>query len=152
MKRLCPNGNRRIPPRRTTDLHSDDFDFPRPPESLPSWALEEGKPWRGLDTFDILVRAETMTGKRIDLRQESLPPHLWGLHVVKGERARLIVNRTLPFFWRRFALFHELYHLLAHRRGEAFWARTATPLSSFEAQADLFAWAAAWPDYAEIEY
>ncbi len=70
---------------------------------------------------------------------------------MKGGRARLIINRTLPPFWRRFALFHELYHLLSHRRGEAFWARTATPLSSFEVQADLFAWAVIWPEYAELD-
>ena len=137
-------------PRSASDLR-DAFDFPEPPETLPRWALEEGAPWQGLDVFDVLVRAEEITGKTLELRHEPLPPHLWGLHVVKGGRGRLIVNRNLPPFWRRFALFHELYHLIAHRRGEAFWSRTATPLSSFEVQADLFAWAVTWPEYTEID-
>lgn len=123
------------------------FDFPNPPEHIPSWALKEAEPWAGLDEFEILVKAEEETGRNLELREVVLPSTLWGLHVAKGNRARIYVNRQLPGIWKRFALFHELYHLLRHKRGEAFWSATTTPLSSFEFQADMFAWAAIRPDW-----
>lgn len=117
------------------------FDFPNPPRSLPQWALEAGSPWIGLRQREIEILVEERTGRRLEIRREDLPPSLWGLHVARGERVRIIINRSLPPFWERFALFHELFHVLEHRRGEGFWNRTATPMSSFETQADLFAWA-----------
>lgn len=123
------------------------FEFPNPPEHIPAWALDEAKSWDGLDEFDILVEAESRTGRTLELREAVLPPTLWGLHVARGRRARIYVNRHLPGIWKRFTLFHELYHLLQHKRGEAFWARTATPLTSFEFQADMFAWAAIRSDW-----
>lgn len=62
---------------------------------------------------------------------------------------RLCVNASLPGFWRRFALFHELYHLLSHTEGEGFWSRTFHSMSRFESEADLFAWAVVWPEIEE---
>lgn len=124
-----------------------EFEFPNPPEHIPAWALKEAEPWTGLDEFDILVKAETETKRTLEVRDATLPPTLWGLHVARGQRARIYLNRELPALWKRFTLFHELYHLLHHKRGEAFWASTATPLSSFEFQADMFAWAAIRPDW-----
>lgn len=124
-----------------------DFEFPNPPEHIPAWALKEAEPWTGLDKFDILVKAETETRRTLELREAILPSTLWGVHVARGQRARIYLNRRLPALWKRFTLFHELYHLLHHKRGEAFWASTATPLSSFEFQADMFAWAAIRPDW-----
>jgi hypothetical protein len=124
-----------------------EFEFPNPPEHIPAWALKEAEPWTGLDEFDILVKAETKTQRTLEVREAILPPTLWGLHVARGQRARIYLNRKLPALWKRFTLFHELYHLLHHKRGEAFWSSTATPLSSFEFQADMFAWAAIRPDW-----
>lgn len=121
--------------------NGQDFDFPIPPDSIPGWAESEGLPWQGLASFDIVTLAEKRTGKKLEIRNEDLPSSLWGLHVARGSRVRIIVNGNLPSFWQRFALFHELFHVLEHRRGEDFWNRTATPMSSFESQADLFAWA-----------
>jgi Zn-dependent peptidase ImmA (M78 family) len=117
------------------------FLFPDPPEHIPEWASKAASEWTGLDEFSLLVRAEERTGKQIDLEFPLLPGETWGFHIVKGRRAGIFINRMLPERWKRFALFHELFHLLEHRKGESFWERTATPLSSFERQADLFAWA-----------
>jgi len=127
------------------------FDFPAPPEFFPSWVREESGPWRGLSDFDILVKAEEDSGKRIEVRREVMPSSLWGLHVAKGERVMIFLNAALPPFWRRFALFHEIYHVLHHCMGEEFWSRTATPMSSFEHQADLFAWGVLWREWQEGE-
>lgn len=118
-----------------------NFDFPLPPDAIPGWAEGEGLSWQGLASFEIVTLAEKRMGKKLEIRHEDLPVSLWGLHVARGERVRIIVNANLPPFWQRFALFHELFHVLEHRRGEGFWNRTATPMSSFESQADLFAWA-----------
>jgi len=120
---------------------ADEFDFPSPPEFLPEWALREGEEWAGLDEFSILVKAEERTGKKLEVEYHDLPFGTWGLHMVRGPRGAIFVNRRLPHHWRRFAFFHELHHFLEHKRGMEFWMRTATPLSSFEHQADLFAWA-----------
>lgn len=130
------------------------FDFPRPPEILPQWAFEEARSWQGLTDFDILCRAESLCSKTVELRYEPLPFDIWGIHIARGTRARIYINGDLPLLWKRFALFHEIYHLTQHRRGSAFWRQTATPLSSFEYQADCFAWAAIWPDVenGEISY
>ena len=117
------------------------FDFPSPPDVLPKWAVAEGREWAGLDDFSILVKAEEHTGKRLEVTYSPLSPGVWGFHVVKGDRGGIFVNAALSHQWRRFVLFHELYHFLAHRGGVSLWSRTATPLSSFESQADFFAWA-----------
>ena len=77
---------------------------------------------------------------------------VWGVHVIRGERCRFIINLQLPLFWRRFALFHELHHLLYDTRGESFWKQTYVCMESFEKQADLFAWAAIWPEWEENQY
>lgn len=117
------------------------FDFPSPPDSLPGWAQSKSLPWQNLLSFEIITLAGKRMDRRLEIRYEDLPDSLWGLHVARGNRVRIIVNTNLPAFWQRFALFHELFHVLEHRRGEDFWNRTATPMSSFERQADLFAWA-----------
>ncbi len=134
---------------RIPEEGDSSIDFPRPPEVLPAWALEEARPWWNLDEFSLLVRAEEACGRILELKRVPLTENLWGLHVARGDRARIYVNSLLPPFWQRFACYHELYHLLVHRRGEAFWARTAAPLSSFEYQADLFAWACLLPEWQE---
>lgn len=131
---------------------NQDFDFPHPPPSIPSWATEEASQWHRLDEFDILVKAENMSKRTIEIEYVGMSTKLWGIHVAKGSRAIIYLNSLLPLIWQRFALFHELYHLLKHRKGEAFWMRTATPLNSFEYQADLFAWAAIWPEWIEGEF
>lgn len=120
---------------------SAGFDFPSPPDVLPDWAVTEGRKWAGLDDFSILVKAEEHTGKRLEVTYPTLSRGVWGFHVVKGNRGGIFVNSMLSQQWRRFVLFHELYHFLVHRGGTALWSRTATPLSSFESQADFFAWA-----------
>ncbi len=127
------------------------FDFPAPPEFFPPWVREESASWRNMSEFDVLVKAEEVSGKRIDVRKEVMPASLWGLHVARKERVMIFVNAALPPFWRRFAFFHEIYHVLHHRMGEEFWRRTATPLSSFEHQADLFAWGVLWREWQEGE-
>jgi hypothetical protein len=35
--------------------------------------------------------------------------------------------------------------------GERFWLHTYQPISKFESEADLFAWAAIWPEWTEGE-
>ena len=130
------------PARRRTSCRAEEFELPSPPDFLPDWAIREGEAWGGLDDFSLLVLAEERTGKRLELEYHDLPPGAWGVHVVRGDRGLILVNRRLPPFWGRFALFHELYHFLEHNGGAQFWTRTATPMSSFEHQADLFAWGA----------
>ena len=134
----------------TKDIQN--FDFPEPPRFIPSWATAEAKQWQYLSEFDILVKAEETCRRRVDIEYVCMSFKLWGLQVTKGLRACIYINSRLPLLWQRFALFHELYHLLKHKMGESFWLRTATPMSSFEYQADLFAWAAIWPEWIEGEY
>lgn len=131
------------------DDEDEGFDFPTPPEAIPSWAERDAEPWRRLGRFDIEVRAEEESGLEVEIRAVDLPTSVWGLHVARGGRARLCVNSRLPWLWQKFAMYHELYHLLYHTEGEAFWKRTFTPMSRFESEADLFAWAAVWPDWIE---
>jgi Zn-dependent peptidase ImmA (M78 family) len=128
---------------------SSGFAIPDPPEFIPDWASEAAVEWAGLDDFSLLARAEERTGRQIDLRFAPLPDDTWGFHILRGRRAGIFINRRLPERWKRFALFHELYHLLEHRGGETFWERTAMPMSSFERQADLFAWATALKEWDE---
>ena len=129
-----------------------DFVIPDMPESIPQWAHNEAKPWQRLSEFDILVRAEEISGQSVELAYVNLPLSVWGIHVVRGDRARLCINQALPPMWRRFALFHELYHLIAHPRSESFWGQTFTPLSRFEWEADTFAWGAILPEWKNREY
>ena len=117
------------------------FTFPSIPEFIPGDILNEATNWRGLDDFEILVRAEEVTGLCMEIRYSDLPPDVWGIHLVRGERGCLCINKFLPSIWRHFALLHELYHLIAHPRSVHFWAQTYNPLSRFEREADDFAWA-----------
>lgn len=127
-------------------------DLPVPPQWIPDWALNEAKEWQRLDEFDILTKAEEAVGLRLDIKYETLPFGIWGIHLVRGERGRLFINSLLPLVWRRFAIFHEVYHLLNHRKGAKFWTNTFESMESFENRADLFAWAALWPEWSEGDY
>ena len=127
------------------------FEFPAPPDSIPEWARREAAEWRGLGRFDLEVRAEESSGLTVEIRSVSLPESVWGLHVSRGSRVRLCVNSALPDIWKKFAVFHELYHLIAHSKGEHFWQQTYQPVSKFESEADLFAWAAIWPEWTDGE-
>lgn len=128
---------------------AESFDFPAPPETIPAWAQREAERWQGLRDFDIEVQAEASCPYQVEIRYVELPRAVMGLHVARRGRVRLCVNRDLPMFWRRFALFHELYHLLSHSESEHFWSQTFQPLSKFESEADLFAWAVMWSDWTE---
>lgn len=127
-------------------------DFPSPPDRIPEWALKESGEWQRLDEFDILAKAEELTGLRLDIKLVSLPSGVWGIHLVRGERGCIFVNSQLPPIWRRFAMFHELYHLLYHTKGARFWSHTFVSMESFENRADTFAWAAIWPEWEENQY
>jgi Zn-dependent peptidase ImmA (M78 family) len=127
------------------------FEFPDPPERIPEWADREAAIWRGKDNFDLEAQAEDASGYRVEIRRVDLPDAVWGLHVARGDRARLCVNSRLPGIWQRFALFHELYHLIFHTEGENFWKHSLHPLSRFENDADIFAWAVIWPEWGEWE-
>ena len=127
-------------------------DLPYPPESIPEWAQREGKVWQRLSEFDILANAEEMTGLSLELKYEMLPSGVWGIHLVRGERGRIYINSILPLIWRRFAIFHEIYHLLNHSKGASFWSKTFVSMESFENRADTFAWAAIWPEWTEGDY
>lgn len=131
---------------------ADAFEFPDPPLSIPDWATRDARAWQRLSFFDIEVKAEEESGLEVEIRRVDLPASVWGLHIARGDRARLCINSRLPFPWDRFAAFHELYHLLCHTEGEAFWSMTLHPLSRFESEADMFAWAAIEPDFADMEY
>ncbi len=127
-------------------------DLPVPPVELPAWAVKEGRGWRRLSEFEILARTEEATGLCLELKYEALPAGVWGIHVVHGDRGRIFVNSLLPLVWRRFAIFHEVYHLLNHRKGARFWTHTCESMESFENRADSFAWAAIWPEWVEGDY
>lgn len=132
------------------DLIFDEL--PVPPERIPDWAMREAKEWQRLDELDILTRAEGATGLCLDIKYETLPESVWGIHLVKGERGRIFINSLLPLVWRRFAIFHELYHILYHTKGAKFWTHTFESMDGFENRADLFAWAALWPEWSEGDY
>ncbi|MDR1966321.1 MAG: ImmA/IrrE family metallo-endopeptidase [Synergistaceae bacterium] len=145
-------GRRTLPDREGAgDNFGDAPEFPVPPEKIPDWADKEAAMWRGLGNFDLEVRAEERSGLVVEIRQTPLPESVWGMHIARGKRVRLCVNSSLPRVWRRFALFHELYHLIAHTEGEYFWSQTFNPISRFESEADMFAWAAIWPEWTEGE-
>ena len=56
------------------------FEFPEPPESIPDWADTQAKDWRGLDFFDIEVRAEALSGRRVEIMRVNLPVSVWGIY------------------------------------------------------------------------
>ncbi len=143
-----------MPPESREEESSDLFEdtYPSPPDALPDWAVSEAADWRRLDEFDILAKAEERTGLSLDVKRVSLPAGVWGVHLVRGERGRIFINTALPLLWRRFALFHELYHLLYHTKGARFWQRSFVSMESFENRADTFAWAALWPEWEENQY
>lgn len=136
-------------PEARARTEPETFDFPSIPETIPNWAWTEAKKWRGLRDFDIEVLAEAACPFEVEIRYTDLPKSVWGLHISRGKRVRLCVNKSLPSRWRRFALFHELFHLLGHSEGEHFWSQTLQPLSKFESEADLFAWAVVLPEWQE---
>jgi len=127
-------------------------DLPSVPESIPKWAELEAKEWQRLSEFEILAKAEDITGLCLELKYESLPAGVWGIHIVHGEHGRICINSQLPLIWRRFAVFHEIYHLINHRKGSVFWTHTFESMESFENRADFFAWAALWPEWSEGDY
>ena len=136
-----------------SDLENFPSDPPVPPREIPDWATREGAEWRRKSEFEILAKAEEYTGLTLDLKFEALPDGVWGIHVVRGEHGRIYVNAALPPIWRRFAIFHELYHLLYNKKGARFWAaHTFQSMESFENRADTFAWAAIWPEWSEGDY
>ncbi|MDO4988037.1 MAG: ImmA/IrrE family metallo-endopeptidase [Synergistes sp.] len=124
-----------------------------PPEIIPQWATDEAEEWQRLDDFDILVKAEEITGLSLEIKYLPLPTKTWGIHIVDRrigrERGRVVINSLLPDFWRRFCLFHEVYHLIYNKKGEDFWKSTFFSGTANENRADSFAWAAAWPDWEE---
>ncbi len=126
--------------------------IPVPPETIPGWALNEAREWQRLSEFEILTKSEGVTGLSLELMFEDLPAGVWGIHIVRAGRGRIYINSILPPLWRRFALFHETYHLLNHRKGARFWTHTFESMESFENRADTFAWAALWPEWSEGDY
>jgi Zn-dependent peptidase ImmA (M78 family) len=145
-------GKRRMQEKDSTSWEDFSEDLPTPPESMPKWALKEGKHWHRLCDFDILAQAEEMTGLTLELKYESLPAAVWGIHIVRGQRGRVYINSSLSLFWRRFAIFHEVYHLLNNTKGVSFWKRTFVSMEGIEKAADNFAWAAVWPEWIEGDY
>lgn len=147
-----------MPPKNKQTIEEEDFSdsfeetFPTPPEALPAWAVEEASEWRLLDDFDILAKAEERTGLTLEIQRVALPAGVWGVHLVRFERGRIFINSLLSPLWQRFALFHELYHLLYHTKGARFWSHSFVSMESFENRADLFAWAALWPEWEENHY
>lgn len=127
-------------------------EFPAPPEEIPEWAAEAAAEWQRRGEFELLALAEEKTGLALDLKYENLPSGVWGIHLVRGERGRIVVNSRLPLLWRRFAAFHELFHLLSDTKGAKFWSHTFFSMESFENRADTFAWAALWPEWEENQY
>ncbi len=78
-------------------------EFPAPPEEIPEWAAEAAAEWQRRGEFELLALAEEKTGLALDLKYENLPSGVWGIHLVRGERGRIVVNSRLPLLWRRFA-------------------------------------------------
>ena len=137
----------------SNDVIEDLYDnLPTVPEFIPGWAEQEGKEWQRLSEFEILAKAEGVTGLCLELKYELLPAGVWGIHIVYGERGRICINSSLSLIWRRFAIFHEIYHLINHRKGSHFWTHTFESMESFENRADCFAWAALWPEWSEGDY
>lgn len=128
-----------------------EFKFPRPPEYLPQTVLDEAKQWRNLNDFDLQVKLEEHCHLEVEVAPTPLSPRLWAFTYSRPElsRCRIFINNELPLFWQRFALFHEIHHLLKDQRGCYFWAETGAAMSRFEAQADLFAWAVVLPQWHE---
>ena len=154
MARADAAGRRRSPSEADCTEEPDTgggFEFPSPPDGIPGWADREAAEWRGLDRFSMEIKAEEHSGMTVEIREASLPESIWGFHIARAGRARLCVNSELPGIWKRFALYHELYHLISHSMGEHFWRHTYHSISKFESEADLFAWAAIWPEWTEGE-
>ncbi|HAH68696.1 MAG TPA: ImmA/IrrE family metallo-endopeptidase [Synergistaceae bacterium] len=141
-----------MPPENNQETEAFSESVPQPPEVIPQWAVREGREWQRLSEFDILAKAEEITGLSLELIFEQLPAGVWGIHIVRGKRGRIYINASLPLIWRRFAIFHETYHLLNHRKGHRFWTHTFASMESFENRADTFAWAVIWPEWSEGDY
>lgn len=126
-----------------------EYSFPRPPEYLPSWAVKAASEWQNLNDFDLQVKLEKLSGLQVEVVKTTMSPRLWGFTFTKRElgRSRIFINNGLPLFWQRFALFHEIHHMLHDSRGCYFWSLTNMPMTSFEFQADQFAWAVMMPEW-----
>ena len=136
-----------MPPENNQETEAFSESVPQPPEVIPQWAVREGREWQRLSEFDILAKAEEITGLSLELMFEQLPAGVWGIHIVRGKRGRIYINASLPLIWRRFAIFHETYHLLNHRKGHRFWTHTFASMESFENRADTLHWAVLWPEW-----
>lgn len=145
-------GTQRMLPKNRQDSDSVYENMPSTPDFIPEWARIESTEWQRLSEFEIITKAEEATGLCLDLIYETLPPGVWGIHIVRGQRGRIYINSLLSLIWRRFAIFHEIYHLLNHSKGARFWTHTFVSMESFENRADVFAWAALWPEWSEGDY
>ncbi len=127
----------------------EEFNFPAPPEYIEPSITREAGPWRGLDEFDALVKLENAVGLEAEVKRVAMDAGLWGFTFTSRElkRCRIHLNRGLPPFWQRFALFHEIHHLLHDSRGCYFWSQTLANMNGFEYQADQFAWAVLMDDW-----
>lgn len=121
----------------------EDFEFPSQPQYIEPSALEEGEDWQGLDEFDTLVKLENTIHIEAEIKRVPLSSRMWGFTYVSREkgRCRIHLNSRLPAFWQKFALYHEIHHLLHDSRGCYFWSQTLANMNGFEYQADQFAWA-----------
>lgn len=121
-----------------------DFCFPARPEFLSPTAVNRAKDWAFLSDFDLLVKAEEQSGRVIDLKKARMGSRLWGFtyHQPDGPHSRIFINLDLPHRWQRFALYHELHHLLYDSlKGVGIYEHTAENTRRFEVSADDFAWA-----------
>lgn len=121
----------------------EEFDFPAPPEYIEPSLRREAEPWIGLDEFAALARLEETVSLTAETLRVPLSGGLWGFTYTSRElkRCRIHINSRLPRFWQRFALFHEIHHILHDSRGCYFWSQTLANMNGFEYQADQFAWA-----------
>lgn len=125
-------------------MSTNGLTFPQEPSSIPKWAEEEARQWLNLDEYTLLVSAEQVIGKQLEIVRQPLSNNIWGFSVFNNQlaRARIFINSDLPDFWQDFALYHELYHLMHDTRGSEFYQHnTLANMAGFEAKADMFAWA-----------
>lgn len=137
--------------RQKPQKPEEEFSFPSPPEYIEPSVVQEAAEWRGLDEYDALVQLEQRVGLEAETVRVPLGADMWGFTYTNREmkRCRIHLNSRLPRFWQRFALFHEIHHLLHDSRGCYFWAQTNAAMSRFEYQADQFAWAALMPEWSQ---
>ena len=125
------------------DDDSAGFEFPQVPEYIEPSLVREAQEWKNLDEFDALVLLEEKIGLEAEVQRVPMGSAMWGFTYTNRElgKCRIHLNSRLPEMWQRFAFLHEVHHLLHDSRGCYFWAQTHARMSSFEYQADHFAWA-----------